>query len=178
MALNSPTFASHFHDTTNNLHSITRRKRSSSSSSSKRPRLDDPLPTQTQEEYLALCLIMLARGHASPTSTVPYPQRSPSTHQKHTYNCSVCNKSFHSYQALGGHKTSHRKLSPAKPYHQQSTSNPSVRSHECSICHKTFPSGQALGGHKRRHYEGGAGNSGGGSGVTTSEGVGSTSTNS
>ncbi|KAL4310889.1 hypothetical protein GQ457_01G010600 [Hibiscus cannabinus] len=176
-ALDSPTFASapfHFHDTiTNNLHcldSITKRKRSSS----KRPRFDDPLPTQTEEEYLALCLIMLARGHASPTSTVPYPQPSPSTHQKHSYNCSVCNKSFHSYQALGGHKASHRKLSPAK----QSTSNTSVRSHECSICHKTFPSGQALGGHKRRHYEGGAGNSGGGSGVTTSEGLGSTSADS
>ncbi|KAK8512429.1 hypothetical protein V6N13_083022 [Hibiscus sabdariffa] len=192
--LNSPTPASapfHFQQDTNNLHclcldSITKRKRS------KRPRFHDPPPTETEEEYLALCLIMLARGHAlaPPTSTVPlpYPQRSqsPPTDQKHSYNCSICNKAFHSYQALGGHKASHRKLSPAKPNHQQSTSthstasasNPSVRSHECSICHKTFPSGQALGGHKRRHYDGGAGNSGGGSGVTTSDGVGSTSTNS
>ncbi|GMJ02583.1 salt tolerance zinc finger [Hibiscus trionum] len=171
-ALNSPTPATapfHFRDT--NLHcldSITKRKRS------KRPRFD------TEEEYLALCLIMLARGHA--------PQRSPTaalapvlTDQKHTYNCSVCNKAFHSPQALGGHKASHRKLSPGKPNNEQSTStitysaasNLSGRSHECSICHRSFPSGQALGGHKRRHYEGAAGNSG----VTTSEGVGSTLTN-
>ncbi|KAE8656124.1 Zinc finger protein ZAT10 [Hibiscus syriacus] len=172
-ALNSPTTATapfHFQDTTN-LHcldSITKRKRT------KRPRVP------TEEEYLALCLIMLARDHA------PAPV---STDKKHTYNCSVCNKVFHSYQALGGHKASHRKgnaneeqlstsmttSTPAGGVTYSTASNPSGRSHECSICHKRFPSGQALGGHKRRHYEGGAVKSG--SGVTTSEGVGSTSTN-
>ncbi|XVF36401.1 hypothetical protein REPUB_Repub19eG0055400 [Reevesia pubescens] len=195
-ALNSPTAATapfHFEDT--NLHcleSFTKRKRS------KRPRFDH---VSTEEEYLALCLIMLARGGGSistSTSTIPHRHRSPtpttapppaptSTEQKLSYKCSVCNKAFNSYQALGGHKASHRKLSGGND--DQSTStitsvtaggvtssalNPSGRSHECSICHKSFPTGQALGGHKRCHYEGGAGNSA--SGVTTSEGVGSTNT--
>ncbi|KAH1121679.1 hypothetical protein J1N35_004839 [Gossypium stocksii] len=170
-ALNSPTNAAapfHFQDI--NLHcldSFTKRKRS------KRPRFDDD-HVPTEEEYLALCLIMLARGGAPRTTSTTL------THQKlGTYKCSVCNKVFNSYQALGGHKASHRKLSGGNDDHSTPTtssavgSNPSGRSHECSICHKSFPTGQALGGHKRRHYEGGAANTG----SITSEGVSSTSTN-
>ncbi|XVF64173.1 hypothetical protein PTKIN_Ptkin09bG0146700 [Pterospermum kingtungense] len=192
--LNSPTAAIapfHFEDT--NLHcldSFTKRKRT------KRPRFDH---VPTEEEYLALCLIMLARGgRDTSTSTIPPRHRSPtptpttaptSTEPKLSYKCSVCNKTFNSYQALGGHKASHRKLSGNNDGQSTSSttsataggvtsaaSNPSGRSHECSICHKSFPTGQALGGHKRCHYEGGAGNSASASGVTTSEGVGSTNT--
>ncbi|GMI82695.1 salt tolerance zinc finger [Hibiscus trionum] len=196
-ALNSPATAAtppfHFEDSS--LHcpeSFTKRKRS------KRPRFDH---VTTEEEYLALCLIMLARGgdansantcsishrRRSPTPTAsPQPSPAPtSTEQKLSYKCSVCNKSFNSYQALGGHKASHRKLSGGNDDQSMSTTNsasaggvipaalnPSGKSHECSICHKSFPTGQALGGHKRCHYEGGAGNSA--SGVTTSEGVNTT----
>ncbi|KAK8500793.1 hypothetical protein V6N13_057102 [Hibiscus sabdariffa] len=199
-ALNSPTAASPpfpFQDS--NLHcleSFTKRKRSKS----KRPRFDQ---VSTEEEYLALCLIMLARGeassnpdrHRSPTpTTAPPPAPEPiTTGHKLSYKCSVCNKAFNSYQALGGHKASHRKLSGGNDDQSTSTigtsggvlnsaasTNPSGRSHECSICHKAFPTGQALGGHKRCHYEGGAGNSASASAsasaVTTSEGVGSTIT--
>ncbi|KAK8552025.1 hypothetical protein V6N13_120456 [Hibiscus sabdariffa] len=200
-ALNSPTTAatSPFQFEDSNLHcleSFTKRKRS------KRPRFDH---VSTEEEYLALCLIMLARGgeansantcsssipprHRSPTPTAS-PPAPTSTEQTLSYKCSVCNKSFNSYQALGGHKASHRKLSGGNDDQPTSTTNsavaggvisaalnPSGKSHECSICHKSFPTGQALGGHKRCHYEGGAGNSAtaSGSGVT-SEGVGSTNT--
>ncbi|KAE8657056.1 Zinc finger protein ZAT10 [Hibiscus syriacus] len=199
-ALNSPTTAAtppfQFEDS--NLHcleSFTKRKRS------KRPRFDH---VTNEEEYLALCLIMLARGgeansantcstphcHRSPTPTTSLPPAPApsSTEQKLSYKCSVCNKSFNSYQALGGHKASHRKLSAGNDDQPTLTTNstiaggvisaalnPSGKSHECSICHKSFPTGQALGGHKRCHYEGGAGNSAtaSASGVT-SEGVGST----
>ncbi|MQL41358.1 C2H2-type zinc finger protein, partial [Escherichia coli] len=106
-----------------------------------------------------------------------------------SYKCSVCNKSFPSYQALGGHKASHRKLSGGcggedhqSTYSAATTTSASTtavsngggKAHECSICHKSFPTGQALGGHKRCHYEGG----GSGSAITASasEGVGSTHT--
>lgn len=186
--LNSPTAATapfHFEDT--NLHhlesSFTKGKRS------KRPRFDH---VPTEEEYLALCLIMLARGgraatststsstlpqrHRSPTPTTTAPSP-PTTEQKLRYKCSVCNKAFNSYQALGGHKASHRtKPNSGGGNDDQSTSStttsgatvggvitssaaskPSgIRSHECSICHKRFSTGQALGGHKRCHYDGGA----------------------
>ncbi|KAL4184335.1 hypothetical protein AMTRI_Chr10g500 [Amborella trichopoda] len=32
------------------------------------------------------------------------------THKKGKYECTTCNKSFHSYQALGGHRASHKKV--------------------------------------------------------------------
>ncbi|CAA2987030.1 zinc finger ZAT10-like [Olea europaea subsp. europaea] len=80
--------------------------------------------------------------------------------QNMPYICSVCGKSFSSYQALGGHKTSHRDRSQfATTTAITSTSNisylnPSGRIHKCNVCNQTFTTGQALGGHMRRHYEG------------------------
>ncbi|PON54281.1 Zinc finger transcription factor [Parasponia andersonii] len=206
-ALNSPTTATapfHFEDAAN-LHYLepwAKRKRS------KRSRLDQAAPTE--EEYLALCLIMLARGGAdqrqklTPTRAPPVDQTATTaatattSATKLSYKCSVCSKAFPSYQALGGHKASHRKGTGGvedQPTSSTTTttttttsaaagaraSNGSGRAHECSICHKTFPTGQALGGHKRCHYEGGAASASATAAganstlTTTSEGVGSTS---
>ncbi|TQE04716.1 hypothetical protein C1H46_009699 [Malus baccata] len=107
-----------------------------------------------------------------------------------SYKCFVCDKGFSSYQALGGHKASHRKGSAAGSVVKgpstssttttsataTTTATPSGRSHQCSICHKSFPTGQALGGHKRCHYNGGAaGSTATTSSITSSEGVASTS---
>lgn len=180
-ALNSPTAAPSPFTFDDPNHPWTKRKRSKRNS-----RLDDH-PSCTEEEYLALCLIMLARGGGGGTTTTPPPPPPPTA--KLNYNCSVCNKSFPSYQALGGHKASHRKLSGGGGDDHHSTtssaatttsantttavSNGGGKVHECSICHKSFPTGQALGGHKRCHYEGG-----GSSATTASEGVGSTHTGS
>ncbi|MBA0710895.1 hypothetical protein Golax_010150 [Gossypium laxum] len=126
---------------------------------------------------------MLARGATdSSASTLLHRHRSPTPiDQQLRFKCKVCNKAFNSYQALGGHKTSHRKLSSSINDDQStstttsstSTSNPSGRSHKCSICHKSLSSGQALRGHKRLHYEGGAGTA---KGITTSERSASTNT--
>nr|AZL19536.1 transcription factor ZAT3 [Diospyros kaki] len=142
---------------------------------SKRPRMENAA-TPTEEEYLALCLIMLARGEGSSCSSHPEPS-STSSESKLLYKCSVCDKAFASYQALGGHKASHRKLAGSDDQSTTTASTGAItavtgRTHECSICHKCFPSGQALGGHKRRHYEGGVGGASGG--ATSSEGAGST----
>lgn len=135
---------------------------------SKRHRHDSP---PTEEEYLALCLIMLANGSTtgkpaaeleiastSSSSTAPPPPQLQPQPPPASYKCSVCDKAFHSYQALGGHKASHRKpADSAAAVEKPAASSPdgsSGKAHECSICHKCFPTGQALGGHKRCHYEG------------------------
>lgn len=164
----------------------------------KRSRRHHPLLDRnpTEEEYLALCLVMLARGggnhHHHRSSSPPPPM------PKLSYKCSVCGKAFPSYQALGGHKASHRKLVPgpgpdvdatsaAAPSSSVTTASASSASvvagpvgtgrvHRCSICLRCFPSGQALGGHKRLHYDGGAAASAsaGGAAVSSSEGTSST----
>lgn len=155
---------------------------------SKRPRLDygpdEPLQAGSEEEYLAFCLIMLARGGgggADAAASSPPPETEVI---KMTYKCSVCDRSFPSYQALGGHKASHRKLngaglddsSSAAAGNASSTSS-SGKTHECSVCHKFFPTGQALGGHKRCHYDGGHGvtTAASAAGGSSSEGHGSSS---
>ncbi|CAN7046557.1 hypothetical protein BRARA_B03976 [Brassica rapa] len=161
-----------------NLEQWAKRKRT------KRQRFDQSRLNQetapSEEEYLALCLLMLARGSAVQS---PLPPSSSSDHRG--YKCTVCGKSFSSYQALGGHKTSHRK--PASnvnvPINQEQSNNSHSNSnggsvvingngvsqsgkiHTCSICFKSFSSGQALGGHKRCHYD--AGNNGNGNGSSS-----------
>ncbi|XP_022897552.1 uncharacterized protein LOC111411230 [Olea europaea var. sylvestris] len=74
-----------------------------------------------------------------------------SVDQKHeSHECDVCGKCFLSYQALGGHKTSHRD----RAQFVATAAITSGRIHEYNRCYKTFSTGQALGGHMRRHYEG------------------------
>lgn len=164
---------------------------------SKRPRFDsdDNNNPPSEEEYLALCLIMLAqsdnnnnterRRFTESSSPQPPPPSNPNpANAKLSHRCTVCNKAFSSYQALGGHKASHRKSSSESTAvvsaDNTSTSSAAAggsgRMHECSICHKAFPTGQALGGHKRCHYDGGAGktnsSSTAGAAVTSSDGGG------
>ncbi|CAM0876393.1 unnamed protein product [Alopecurus aequalis] len=132
---------------------------------------------RSEEENLALCLLMLSRsGGNHHRVQAPQPSLSAPAHAAE-FRCSVCGKSFASYQALGGHKTSHRVKLPSPPADaaplvaaialpaEPATSSTAASSdgaatsrvHRCSICHKEFPTGQALGGHKRKHYDGGMG---------------------
>ncbi|KAL6213274.1 hypothetical protein ACLB2K_012721 [Fragaria x ananassa] len=173
-ALNSPnTAALSFDDEPNNLnnHHLAAAKRKRS----KRPRFEDS--SLSEEEYMAFCLLLLARGTTNADTTVA--QLPP--HPPASYKCVVCSKAFGSYQALGGHKASHRK-SDSTVFSAVKVETPAVtavsgRSHECTICHKCFPTGQALGGHKRCHYDGGS--SAANSAVTTvSEGGGGSSSHS
>ncbi|KAK7374801.1 hypothetical protein VNO80_08241 [Phaseolus coccineus] len=100
---------------------------------------------------MANCLMLLSRGGEFEAT-----YSSSSSMSNRVFECKTCNRQFPSFQALGGHRASHKKPrlmaagdntegqllhdSPAKP-----------KTHECSICGLEFAIGQALGGHMRRH---------------------------
>ncbi|XP_008786152.2 zinc finger protein ZAT1-like [Phoenix dactylifera] len=92
------------------------------------------------------------------------------------FQCTTCNKTFHSYQALGGHRASHKRTKGCSGSENSLEADASVdqaaaeemdgqgvgieaangspkkaKGHECLLCGKVFASGQALGGHKRAH---------------------------
>ncbi|KAL3651687.1 zinc finger protein [Castilleja foliolosa] len=147
------------------------------------------IPDEDAQEYAAAsCLVSLARCGGAAITTAGTDVKSGE--KKLYYKCGVCGKTFPSYQALGGHKTSHRDKPPTTAAGAANFSgnsnfasgpnpNPTIRAHKCTICHENFPTGQALGGHKRKHYQGVIGRKGGAncsedgsaaSGVTSTDG--------
>ncbi|CAM8910607.1 hypothetical protein QQ045_030978 [Rhodiola kirilowii] len=137
---------------------------------------------EEEDREVAKCLILLARGQYrinrnSPGTLSTEMLQSRKSRLERTidvgqYECKTCDRSFHSFQALGGHRTSHKKLKVTNEEHKSSSENrchilppiPSpqlgnsraaaskiIRVHECLICGSEFPSGQALGGHMRKH---------------------------
>ncbi|KAG5616466.1 hypothetical protein H5410_016290 [Solanum commersonii] len=72
------------------------------------------------------------------------------------FKCKKCKKRFESFQALGGHMTSHKnrpnKLTTMSTNGYQLLPV-NLKKHECSICGKDFAIGQALGGHMRKHRD-------------------------
>ncbi|GLT25742.1 hypothetical protein SLA2020_008520 [Shorea laevis] len=127
-----------------------------------------------EEEDMANCLILLAQGRTRKTEP-------PTAVAGYVYQCKTCNRCFQSFQALGGHRASHKKpkvianeekaglnfgeeeddrlrLNMSTTLSLQianralcNSSGKSNKVHECSICGAEFSSGQALGGHMRRH---------------------------
>lgn len=71
------------------------------------------------------------------------------------FECKTCNRKFSSFQALGGHRTSHKRPKLEGEELKEQAKSLSLRNkpkmHECSICGQEFSLGQALGGHMRRH---------------------------
>ncbi|XP_064941892.1 zinc finger protein ZAT12-like [Musa acuminata AAA Group] len=73
-------------------------------------------------------------------------------HSGRVFECKTCNRQFPSFQALGGHRASHKKPRLGGDGHGQAQGGAAKpRVHECSICGLEFAIGQALGGHMRRH---------------------------
>ncbi|OAY84752.1 zinc finger protein ZAT12-like [Ananas comosus] len=75
------------------------------------------------------------------------------------FECKTCSRKFPSFQALGGHRASHKKPRPATDAIGPANgpnAPAKARVHECSICGLEFAIGQALGGHMRRHRAVGA----------------------
>ncbi|XP_072995068.1 zinc finger protein ZAT5-like [Typha latifolia] len=148
-----------------------------------------------EDEDMANCLILLAQGRAPEPSPPPeegpgakftsrrFAETTTTTDGKagfYVYECKTCNKCFPSFQALGGHRASHKKPKVSLPEERKPTTadlegdnvqismnsfskttaiflpsisatNNKLRVHECAICGSEFSSGQALGGHMRRH---------------------------
>ncbi|KAG2534227.1 hypothetical protein PVAP13_9NG036500 [Panicum virgatum] len=84
--------------------------------------------------------------------------------------CKTCSRAFTSFQALGGHRTSHLRGrhglelgvgAKALRQHKAAAGGGDKRrqqqqqhqTHDCHICGLGFELGQALGGHMRRHRE-------------------------
>ncbi|CAK9140217.1 unnamed protein product [Ilex paraguariensis] len=73
------------------------------------------------------------------------------------FECKTCKRPFSSFQALGGHRASHKrpKLMSVDLVHQSDHDHDhkpwKPKTHECYICGLEFTVGQALGGHMRRH---------------------------
>ncbi|XP_077212850.1 zinc finger protein ZAT11-like [Tasmannia lanceolata] len=94
---------------------------------------------------MANCLMLLAHGPSVLAESDSAPQTSG-----RVFACKTCNREFPSFQALGGHRASHKRPRLAEDHHNKG-SPVKPRVHECSICGLEFAIGQALGGHMRRH---------------------------
>uniref|UniRef100_A0A7C9EYM8 C2H2-type domain-containing protein n=1 Tax=Opuntia streptacantha TaxID=393608 RepID=A0A7C9EYM8_OPUST len=96
------------------------------------------------------------------------------------FECILCNQTFKTHQALGGHVITHRKNGESSldtnhspkittsskamattNYAKKGGGSKKLKGHKCPYCPKVFKSGQALGGHKRSHMMGGGGGTGG-----------------
>ncbi|KAJ1292964.1 hypothetical protein BS78_01G031400 [Paspalum vaginatum] len=103
----------------------------------------------------------------SPSAAKRARRRGPvvATSGEGEFVCKTCGRAFTSFQALGGHRTSHLRGRHglelgvgAKALRQHKAAAAAVekqpqQTHECHICGLGFEMGQALGGHMRRHRE-------------------------
>ncbi|KAF3523731.1 hypothetical protein F2Q69_00049586 [Brassica cretica] len=106
----------------------------------------------TTEEDLAFCLMLLSRDKWKKKKNKATSEGYNKSSKKGRFTCETCGKVFKSYQALGGHRASHKKNRVSNKTEQRSeTEYPERRIHECPISLRVFASGQALGGHKRSH---------------------------
>ncbi|KAE8662504.1 retinoblastoma-binding protein 5-like [Hibiscus syriacus] len=135
----------------------------------------DPEPvssiSDTTTEDVAFCLMMLSRDKwkskvvnrdddDDKETEIYFKSSKVNRTSRGKYWCETCNKAFKTYQALGGHRASHKKMKAYPPPATHETENMGTTAtssltdqkiHECPVCFRVFSSGQALGGHKRSH---------------------------
>lgn len=95
------------------------------------------------------CLMLLSKvGEISYTN----PSKERVLRGPGGFKCKTCSRQFLSFQALGGHRASHKKLKqPMDTGLSSSPTSTKPKMHLCPICGLEFAIGQALGGHMRKH---------------------------
>ncbi|KAK1299211.1 Zinc finger protein ZAT5 [Acorus calamus] len=126
-------------------------------------RFRDAQEVELESVSMAEALILLARGGGGGVAAAA---------EGKVFECKTCNRQFQSFQALGGHRASHKKPRLAADGNGPAHGPTKPRVHECSVCGLEFAIGQALGGHMRRHRVAGGhteeeGKVGGGGGKRT-----------
>jgi len=90
-----------------------------------------------------------AAGTAAPPPNKPRRRWRRGTDEE--FECQTCGRRFPTFQALGGHRTSHLRR-PAMTKKQPRSSPKAVLVHACGMCGLGFSTGHpCLGGHMRRH---------------------------
>ncbi|KAL5227498.1 hypothetical protein ABZP36_015763 [Zizania latifolia] len=114
--------------------------------------------TITREEMEESKEMESLRGHAnalfslsSPATSTTTPVGGRALTTEGVFECKTCSKRFPSFQALGGHRTSHTRLQAKMLHNTAAPERDRARVHECAVCGLEFSMGQALGGHMRRH---------------------------
>ncbi|CDY58436.1 BnaC03g71210D [Brassica napus] len=163
---------------------VTSSSSSASWSSNNNPTLKGEEDEEDQD--VANCLILLSQGHSFPQHNqqlkIPHQEINNNNTYRfssrrfletsssngggksgyYVYQCKTCDRTFPSFQALGGHRASHKKpratsfysnLDLKKSIYENDAASLANNNkvHECGICGAEFTSGQALGGHMRRH---------------------------
>ncbi|CAA2978397.1 zinc finger ZAT1 [Olea europaea subsp. europaea] len=139
----------------------------------------DRYSASSEEQDLANCFVMLSNKSCAMSNREEIIN-AKEVGIKGTFQCKSCKKIFNSYQALGGHRASHKKEkgcfaakidNPNNNVIEQdlitdiendevsttldsrdSYSKKGSKVHECTVCCRVFSSGQALGGHKKCHW--------------------------
>lgn len=101
-------------------------------------------PNEVAKRFdIANCLMLLSHNKS--------PQK------RVEFECKTCKRKFASFQALGGHRASHKRPRLDDDHNELKAQAKCLslatkpKMHECSICGLQFSLGQALGGHIRRH---------------------------
>ncbi|KAM0856448.1 hypothetical protein ACQ4PT_049135 [Festuca glaucescens] len=130
----------------------------------KRAREEEPvsLALSLTTDSTSSCTTSADSGGAAPMAARKKARRGRvvATSGEGDFVCKTCGRAFTSFQALGGHRTSHLRgrhglelgVGVAKAIRDKKR-NEEKQQHECHICGLGFEMGQALGGHMRRHRE-------------------------